>query len=218
LRGRLDQRNERRLGLDHLLLMDEPLSNLDALLRMQFRAELKKIVSRLGTTTLYVTHDQAEAMSLGDRVAVMREGRIAQLGTPMQVYDRPGERFVGGFLGAPPMNFFTATVTADGLSVGAERLPGPATPASWAGREVLVGVRAENIEVAASEEPGWQTAEVEVAEPTGATVLLTVRWGPHELKAQAAPGFAAAPGDPIWFRAPADALRFYDPETSLALR
>jgi multiple sugar transport system ATP-binding protein len=200
-----------------VLLMDEPLSNLDALLRMQFRAELKKIVSRLGTTTLYVTHDQAEAMSLGDRVAVMREGRIAQLGTPMQVYDRPGERFVGGFLGAPPMNFFTATVTADGLSVGAERLPGPATPASWAGREVLVGVRAENIEVAASEEPGWHTAEVEVAEPTGATVLLTVRWGPHELKVQAAPGFTAAPGHRIWFRPPADALRFYDPETSLAL-
>jgi len=200
-----------------VLLMDEPLSNLDALLRLQFRAELKKIVGRLGTTTLYVTHDQAEAMSLGDRVAVMRDGRIAQLGTPMQVYDRPGERFVGGFLGAPPMNFFAATVTGDGLAIGDERLDGPAELASWAGRAVLVGVRAENIEVSAVQRPGWQIAEVEVAEPTGATVLLTVRWATNELKVQAAPGFAAAPGDRIWFRPAAGSLRFYDPETSLAL-
>ena len=200
-----------------VLLMDEPLSNLDALLRLQFRAELKKIVGRLGTTTLYVTHDQAEAMSLGDRVAVLRDGRIAQLGTPMQVYDQPAERFVGGFLGAPPMNFFPATVAAGDLAVGDDRLPGPDTLSSWAGKEVLVGVRAENIEVAADSRPGWQQAEVEVAEPTGATVLLTLRWGTHEVKVQAAPGFAARPGDRVWFNAPAGSLRLFDPETSLAL-
>ena len=208
----------RAIAIDaDVLLMDEPLSNLDALLRLQFRAELKRIVGRLGTTTLYVTHDQAEAMSLGDRVAVMRAGRIVQLGTPMQVYDRPAERFVGGFLGAPPMNFFAATVTSDGLRVGAERLSGAVTPAGWVGREVLVGVRAENIEVTAAHQPGWPVAEVEVAEPTGATVLLTVRWATNELKVQAPPGFVAAPGDRIRFRPAAGALRFYDPETSLAL-
>ncbi|AGZ41921.1 ABC transporter ATP-binding protein [Actinoplanes friuliensis] len=204
-----------------VLLMDEPLSNLDALLRMQFRAELKKIVARLGTTTLYVTHDQAEAMSLGDRVAVMRDGRIAQLGTPMDVYDRPGEKFVGSFLGAPPMNFFTAAVRQEGsgvrLRVGDEELAGPDRLARWSGRDVLVGLRAENIEVSATAEEGWQSAEVEVAEPTGAAVLLTVRWGPHELKVQAGPGFAAKPGDRVWLRGPVTALRFYDPETSLAL-
>jgi multiple sugar transport system ATP-binding protein len=204
-----------------VLLMDEPLSNLDALLRLQFRAELKKIVARLGTTTLYVTHDQAEAMSLGDRVAVMRDGRIAQLGTPMEVYDRPEERFVGGFLGAPPMNFFTAEVRQAGddvrLVAGEQHLSAPDRLARWAGREVLVGLRAENIEVSAEPVDGWLTAEVEVAEPTGAAMLLTVRWGPHELKVQTGPGFPARPGDRVWLRGPAEALRFYDPETSLAL-
>jgi multiple sugar transport system ATP-binding protein len=200
-----------------VLLMDEPLSNLDALLRLQFRAELKKIVNRLGTTTLYVTHDQAEAMSLGDRVAVMRDGRISQLGNPMQVYDSPDERFVGSFLGAPPMNFFPAAVREGALVVGDERLAAPARLTGWEGQDVLVGVRAENIDVAAEPAPDRLPAEVEVAEPTGATVLLTVRFGSHELKAQAVPGFAAGPGDRVWLRLPPTALRFYDPETSLAL-
>jgi len=196
-----------------VLLMDEPLSNLDALLRMQFRAELKKIVARLGTTTLYVTHDQAEAMSLGDRVAVMRDGRIVQLGAPMDVYDRPEEKFVGSFLGAPPMNFFTATVQDSRLVVAGRSLPA-AHLSGWPDRTVLVGIRAENIEVGAAE---GLTAEVEVAEPTGAAVLLTVRWGADELKVQTGPAFRAAPGDHIRLTFPPAALRFYDPETSLAL-
>ena len=93
-----------------VLLMDEPLSNLDALLRLEFRAELKKLLSDLQTTTVYVTHDQVEALSLGDRIAVMREGQIVQVGEPMVVYDRPAEQFVGGFIGNPPMNFLRASV------------------------------------------------------------------------------------------------------------
>ena len=97
-----------------VLLMDEPLSNLDALLRLEFRTELKKIVQDLGTTTIYVTHDQGEALSLGDRVAVLRAGRIVQLGDPIDVYDTPADRFVGGFLGSPPMNFLAAKVDPDG--------------------------------------------------------------------------------------------------------
>src|SRR5438270_2604187 len=88
-----------------VLLMDEPLSNLDALLRLQFRAELKKLVQEVKTTTVYVTHDQLEALSLGDRIAVMREGQIVQVAEPMQVYDRPATEFVGSFIGSPPMNF-----------------------------------------------------------------------------------------------------------------
>ena len=91
-----------------VLLMDEPLSNLDALLRLDFRAELKKIVQDIGTTTVYVTHDQVEALSLSDRVAVMRKGQIVQLGDPIDVYDEPVDTFVGGFLGSPPMNFLDA--------------------------------------------------------------------------------------------------------------
>jgi multiple sugar transport system ATP-binding protein len=196
-----------------VLLMDEPLSNLDALLRMQFRAELKKIVARLGTTTLYVTHDQAEAMSLGDRVAVMRDGRIVQIGAPMDVYDNPSEQFVGGFLGAPPMNFFTATVQDGHLVVEDQSLP--AQLPRWPEKKVLVGIRAENMTPSPAGE-GVQ-AEVEVAEPTGSAVLLTVRWAGGELKVQAGPGFRASPGDRIRLTVNQDALRFYDPETGLAL-
>ncbi|GLZ02316.1 ABC transporter ATP-binding protein [Actinoplanes sp. NBRC 103695] len=190
-----------------VLLMDEPLSNLDALLRMQFRAELKKIVARLGTTTLYVTHDQAEAMSLGDRVAVLRDGRIDQLGTPMAVYSRPASQFVGGFLGAPPMNFFPATVSSGRLQVGDVSFPGG--PSGWEDRKVLVGIRAEAIGVSA-DIPGT----VEVAEPTGATTLLTVRWAGGELKVQTAAGFE---GSEVGLSFPPAALRFFDPDTSLAL-
>lgn len=177
-----------------VLLMDEPLSNLDALLRLQFRAELKRIVHQIGTTTLYVTHDQAEAMSLGDRVAVMRDGRIAQLGTPLEVYDRPSDRFVGGFLGSPPMNFF----------------PSPSG-------DRIVGVRAEKIAVSDAKADGFEAATVEVAEPTGASVLLTVVFRGHRLKVQAAPDFSAAPDSKVWLRLDESALRYYDPETGLAL-
>ncbi|MEV6633583.1 ABC transporter ATP-binding protein [Actinoplanes sp. NPDC051470] len=190
-----------------VLLMDEPLSNLDALLRMQFRAELKKIVGRLGTTTLYVTHDQAEAMSLGDRVAVMRDGTIAQLGTPMQVYAEPAEQFVGGFLGAPPMNFFPALVREGRLVVDDVAFDG--APDGWEDRKVLVGIRAENVGV-----DGDIPGEVEVAEPTGATTLLTVRWAGGELKVQTASGFT---GSSVGLTFPPSALRFFDPDTSLAL-
>ena len=114
-----------------VLLMDEPLSNLDALLRLEFRTELKKIVQDLGTTTVYVTHDQGEALSLGDRVAVMRAGRIVQLGDPIAVYDSPADRFVGGFLGSPPMNFLAAKVDPDGtrLHVADDVVPAPPRPA-----------------------------------------------------------------------------------------
>jgi multiple sugar transport system ATP-binding protein len=192
------------------------------LLRLEFRAELKKIVRQIGTTTLYVTHDQAEAMSLGDRVAVMRGGRIVQLGAPLDVYDRPSERFVGGFLGAPPMNFFPATVERNGggpvLVLGDQHLTAPSTLDEWVGRPVLVGVRAENIEVSTEAAPGWVTATVEVVEPTGAAVLLTVRLGEHQIKVQTAPGFRVAPDDAVWLRSTPEALRLYDPETSLALR
>src|SRR5437773_2301234 len=97
-----------------VLLMDEPLSNLDALLRLTFRAELKKLVGELRTTTIYVTHDQVEALSLGDRIAVMNKGRIVQVDAPSRVYADPASRFVGAFIGNPPMNFLTAKVLRDG--------------------------------------------------------------------------------------------------------
>ena len=200
-----------------VLLMDEPLSNLDALLRLEFRTELKKIVQDLGTTTIYVTHDQGEALSLGDRVAVMRAGRIVQLGDPIDVYDRPADRFVGGFLGSPPMNFLAAKVDPDGtrLHIGDDVVPAPPAARSHGGRDVLLGVRPENVEV--STERGDLTAHVEVVEPTGSAVLLTVDVGDEALKASAPATFRARPGDVVHLSFPVAALRLYDAETHAAL-
>lgn len=196
-----------------VLLMDEPLSNLDALLRLQFRAELKKVVRQIGATTLYVTHDQAEAMSLGDRVAVMRDGRIVQLGTPLEVYDNPAEQFVGGFLGAPPMNFFVSEVSeGPRLSAG---LPAPAHLAPFVGQKVLVGIRAEKISVSSSGDA--VPATVEVVEPMGASTLLTVSFAGGSLKVQAAPTFQPPPDSQISLGFDPAALHFFDPDTGVAI-
>ena len=200
-----------------VLLMDEPLSNLDALLRMQFRTELKKIVAELGTTTVYVTHDQAEALSLGDRVAVMREGRVVQIGPPLAVYDAPSETFVGGFLGAPPMNFVGATVRGGALRIGDHELPAPGTASRREGEPVTLGVRAENIEVSTEDGPGRIPGTVEVVEPTGATVLLTVSVAGDQLKVQTPPTVRIKRGDPVWLSVDPDRLRLYHPDTGAAL-
>src|SRR5688572_6246302 len=137
-----------------VLLMDEPLSNLDALLRMEMRAELKALLQKLEATTIYVTHDQVEALSMGDRIAVMNAGRIIQVDSPLAVYDNPADMFVGGFIGTPPMNFLEAEVAANGgapivrLSGGSFRLPAEARP--LAGRALVLGIRAEAIGVEAA--------------------------------------------------------------------
>ncbi|MFI9604040.1 ABC transporter ATP-binding protein [Streptomyces sp. NPDC052043] len=204
-----------------VLLMDEPLSNLDALLRLQFRSEFKRIVRQIGTTTVYVTHDQAEALSLGDRVAVMRDGRISQLGNPIDVYDRPADSFVGGFLGAPPMNFLPVRVTSEagrtGLTLGELSWAGPEHLASFTDRPVLLGVRAENITVSTGDVPGSLPAEIDVVEPTGAATLLTCRLAGHEIKAQVPATFRGEPGTRVSLTFADPAVRFYDSETSLLL-
>ena len=204
-----------------VLLMDEPLSNLDALLRMEFRTELKRIVGQLGTTTIYVTHDQAEALSLGDRVAVLRQGRVAQVGPPLEVYDAPADQFVGGFLGAPPMNFLSATVErVDGrpvLRVGRQVTRAPAALGSYSEPEVTVGIRAENIEVHDADGPDRLAARVEVVEPTGAAILLTVDLDGRPLKVQTPPTLKIGPGSPVWLAIDPGRMRFYHPRTTLAL-
>src|ERR687898_230560 len=130
-----------------VLLRDEPLSNLDALLRLEMRAELKTLLQSLDATTIYVTHDQIEALSMGDRIAVMNKGRIVQLGNPLEVYDNPADTFVGGFIGNPPMNFLEAEVSVNGggsvakLSGGSFELTGDT--AALAGHNLLLGIRAE---------------------------------------------------------------------------
>ncbi|QGF24555.1 ABC transporter ATP-binding protein [Raineyella fluvialis] len=196
-----------------VLLMDEPLSNLDALLRLSFRAELKKIVETIGTTTVYVTHDQVEALSLGDRVAVMRVGQIAQLGRPLDVYDSPADTFVGGFIGSPPMNFLDGTV-ADGRIGFTERASVPA-PAQLPAGPVRVGIRAEAIVL--GEGTDSLPAVVDVVEPIGSHTLLTVTIGDQVLKVQVPPTTEVHRGDTVTVQFPPGALRLYDPETGLGL-
>ena len=181
-----------------VFLMDEPLSNLDAKLRVQMRADIAKLQHDLGTTTIYVTHDQVEAMTMGDRVAVMREGVLQQVGAPQELYDKPANQFVAGFIGTPPMNLLEATVSVNGgLSVafGGARLPVPddallAYPKlrSYDGRKVVAGVRSEFLHPAA-ERPDLPTldAEVELVEALGSESMVylkidafAIREGQHE--------------------------------------
>jgi multiple sugar transport system ATP-binding protein len=202
-----------------VLLMDEPLSNLDALLRLQFRAELKKLLADLGTTCLYVTHDQVEALSLGERIAVMDEGEIVQSGDPLAVYEAPASVFVGGFLGSPPMNFLAATVRDGTVHLEGRTLPAPPHwPAGTSG-PVLVGVRAETITAyhPGDEPDGALPAVAEVVEPLGSTTLVTALLGDQRLKVQVPPGFTLDAGDRIWLAARPERLGCYDRSTGRAL-
>ncbi|WP_433194673.1 ABC transporter ATP-binding protein [Nocardia sp. CA-107356] len=203
-----------------VLLMDEPLSNLDALLRLSFRAELKKLVGELGTTTIYVTHDQVEALSLGDRVAVMRDAVIVQCGPPTAVYDGPATEFVGGFLGSPPMNFLTGIVEAGAagprIDLGGQTVPVPTALASFSGRKLNLGIRPEAI-VVGDERPDSVRAELQVLEPLGSSTLLTTEVSGQTVKIQAQPGFRADQGEALNLQMPPQACRWYDPETGLLL-
>jgi multiple sugar transport system ATP-binding protein len=158
-----------------VLLMDEPLSNLDALLRLHARAELKRLHGEVKRTTVYVTHDQIEALSMGDRIAVMREGQIVQLDTPSALYDRPADVFVGSFIGSPPMNFLKCRAR-NGTAVGdAFEVPGPP---GMDGKEMLLGIRPENIRTG----EGPFRGRVLVVEPLGSHALLTVMVGKDSIK------------------------------------
>jgi multiple sugar transport system ATP-binding protein len=202
-----------------VLLMDEPLSNLDALLRLSFRAELKKIVETIGTTTVYVTHDQVEALSLGDRVAVMKVGEIAQLGRPMEVYDHPSDTFVGGFIGSPPMNFLDGVVE-DGRVVFGQGASVPAPDHAPPGK-VRLGIRAEAIEVDSSDgetkRPDTVDGTVDVVEPLGSSTLLTVNVAGQTVKIQVPPTQRMHSGDAVKLHLGPSAVRLYDPETGLGL-
>ncbi len=163
-------------------LMDEPLSNLDAKLRVQMRAEIARIQRRLGTTTLYVTHDQIEAMTMADRVAVMNRGVLQQVATPAGLYDRPDNLFVAGFIGAPPMNLFKTVIVARDagmcLQLGSQSLEIGARPEleGWVGREVVVGIRAEDIEdavLAGPRSPSQRLrVDVDLVEHLGSDLLV----------------------------------------------
>jgi multiple sugar transport system ATP-binding protein len=199
-----------------VLLMDEPLSNLDALLRLTFRAELKKLVSQVKTTTIYVTHDQVEALSLGDRIAVMQKGRIVQCDTPTRVYAEPASRFVGGFIGNPPMNFLQATLRGRNghrellIADHPVELPAGAAAGAAPGDEALVGIRAENIQAATEPSAGALPARTQVVEPLGSHLLVTASIGSQLLKVIAPIGFPAEPDRDLWLRLDPDKLRLFE--------
>ena len=203
-----------------VLLMDEPLSNLDALLRLQMRAELKALLLELGATTIYVTHDQTEALSMGDRIAVMQGGRIVQLDTPLEVYDHPTEKFVGDFVGTPPMNFLAARVEQNGggqvaqLSGGTLPLQGVG---DLVGRDLFLGIRAEAIAVEAEPSDHAIRAAVVVNEPLGSHNLITVRAGTDLLKVSAGNHFFPEPGSDVWLRLVPDKIRWIDRDSGKAV-
>src|SRR5213083_196651 len=171
-----------------VLLMDEPLSNLDALLRLQARADLKRLHREVRRTTVYVTHDQVEAMSMGDRIAVMREGVIEQCEPPMRLYDHPASQFVGGFIGSPPMNFLGGAVDGNAFVGDGFRLPLDGSRLE-AGRQLLLGIRAEQIAFADQGLP----AKVMVVEPLGSNALVTVLVGKTPVKIEAPVDTAVRP-------------------------
>jgi multiple sugar transport system ATP-binding protein len=198
--------------------MDEPLSNLDALLRLQARADLKRLHREVKRTTIYVTHDQVEAMSMGDRIAVMRDGMIVQLGNPMEIYDRPATQFVGSFIGSPPMNFLRGTFR-DGRFVGegfdlAFPQPADADDRSLLDRSLLVGVRAEHFTLGSGQIP----ARVAVVEPLGAHTLLTAMVGTTPVKVQVPIDTLVQPDDEIRLGVDPALLRWMDEGTGAALR
>jgi len=179
-----------------VFLMDEPLSNLDAKLRVQTRAEIKKLHARLMTTTVYVTHDQTEAMTMGDRIVVMRDGLVQQVDSPMNLYDRPANQFVAGFIGSPAMNFIPARVTqnggsyrisADGFQVDVPRELSDAVR-GVAGRDVIFGIRPEDIAdraLVSDADPAWTIrVGVDVHEPLGSDVILYLTVGSHSIVAR----------------------------------
>ncbi|TMG54815.1 MAG: ABC transporter ATP-binding protein [Chloroflexi bacterium] len=195
-----------------VLLMDEPLSNLDALLRLQARADLKRLHKEVKRTTIYVTHDQVEAMSMGDRIAVMRDGAIEQIGAPMEIYDNPASQFVGGFIGSPPMNFLRGAVrdggfAGDGFSVPLSR------PRGEQGRELLLGVRAEHIVIGG----GGIPAKVLVVEPLGSHALVTAVVGKTAVKVQAPVDVAVKPDQAISLRFDESRVRWMDAGSGTAL-
>jgi multiple sugar transport system ATP-binding protein len=192
-----------------VILMDEPLSNLDALLRLEMRAELKGVLAGSKTTTIYVTHDQVEAMSLADRISVMNQGRIVQADRPVEVYRNPAARFVGSFIGNPPMNFLPATPAGPGQwSVAGQTFPGPS-----AGK-LEFAIRPEDLAPADTGLP----AEVRVVEPLGPHTLVTAEVAGQPFRAVLDSTLVPSPGDRMAFAPVPDRIRWFNPETQEAVR
>jgi multiple sugar transport system ATP-binding protein len=200
-----------------VFLFDEPLSNLDAKLRVQMRTEIKELHQRLKTTSIYVTHDQIEALTMADRIVVMQGGHVEQVGAPLDLYDQPANLFVAGFIGSPSMNFINArldrqngaavAVTADG-----SRLPLPAGVGGSDGQEVVYGIRPEHLSLV-DESQGGAAAEVIVVEPTGAEILVVTRFAGGEAQAVFRERHPLRPGDRISLAPTLESIHLFDKAT-----
>ena len=219
-----------------LFLFDEPLSNLDAKLRVEMRAEIKLLHQRLGATIVYVTHDQIEAMTLGDRIAVMRDGVVQQFGSPQEIYDNPTNLYVAGFIGSPSMNFLRGKLVADnGLSFALEHhgatslLPVPETSTAlrqWLGKEIILGIRPEHVTDAESARRASATADyhptevdckVEITEPTGPDTLVFSWFNGTRMTCRTHPRANAVPGGEVRLAFDLSKAVFFDPATELRI-
>jgi sn-glycerol 3-phosphate transport system ATP-binding protein len=198
-------------------LLDEPLSNLDAKLRNQVRGDLKRLHRELPVTSIYVTHDQVEAMTLGDRLCVMSDGEVQQIGTTDEIYNRPANTFVAAFMGSPPMNLIPATVEAGNLHIGGAEVRAVPTPEG----RVTVGVRPEHLRLHVNQTDGMVPARVDFVEPLGSHALVTALLETREetrVIVQAPPGSELASGTRIGLEMPPERTYFFDADTGLAQR
>jgi len=210
-----------------VFLFDEPLSNLDAKLRVQMRVELKRLHERLETTAIYVTHDQVEAMTLGDRVVVMKDGLVQQVGEPLELYGRPANRFVAGFIGSPAMNFVEVAIQGAGDALWAEaeglriRVPPEFSSRMQTGRRLTLGLRPEALTLANGAGAGSDDAsfatKVDVVEPLGNEILLNFRAGGVPMVARVDPGVRVKAHDSIRFAFDPQRLHFFDAKTEAAI-
>ena len=211
-----------------VFLFDEPLSNLDAKMRVSTRTEISKLHARLGATMIYVTHDQVEAMTMGDRMCVMRDGRIMQVAEPLEIYNHPANLFVAGFIGSPPMNFFRGTIQRTGDRVTFVETNAKSAPltivldgalgakaAARVGQAIVFGIRPENVQ----DTPGGEGHEVhvEISEPMGAETYLYLTTGATEFIARVAPDHLHAAGENVRVHFDLSKAHLFDPASEVVL-
>ncbi|WP_252502229.1 ABC transporter ATP-binding protein [Sporosarcina sp. Marseille-Q4943] len=210
-----------------VFLMDEPLSNLDAKLRVQMRAEIAMLHQRLKTTTIYVTHDQTEAMTMATRLVVMKDGFIQQIGSPKEVYEHPENMFVGGFIGSPAMNFFTGIVHEGTFRIGDTKLlipdnqMGMLRDLGYSGKEAVIGIRPEHIEEAAGNGSGTRSnvsVRVDVSELTGAETMVYSSLEEQKFVARLSAETAVRHGELVNLAFVMDKVHFFDKDTELRIR
>ena len=210
-----------------VFLFDEPLSNLDAKLRVQMRAEISALHNRLQATMIYVTHDQVEAMTMGDRIVVMRDGKVQQIGDPLTLYSKPVNRFVAGFIGSPPMNFLNVSVKGSGSKIQLVKedvvdltISGDIAKKAvkYDGKQIILGVRPESLAYAsASEKSNYINATIEIIEPLGFETHLYVTVGNQNIVARVSPNVSHNPGDNIRLDIDPNGVSLFDPQSQEAL-